>query len=406
MTALSQRPFVVYFITNSLSLLGLWMQKVSIGWLAWNLTESTFWTSFVALSLMAPAGFLGPFFGVLAEKWDMRKASITLKFLMFLVSLIIYFLQYIDAHSILSLAVLTIFYGILSALYHPVRLVFVSIVVKKVYLGSAIGLNSASFNASRVLGPAFAGFLMLYYGLELTFLASALMYIPIIFILFFLPLEKRNIQYSKKESFNQDLKEGFRYSINNKIIKRNLFIVLINALFVRGILEIQPTIAGEFLSGNSTSLSMITASAGVGALLASIFLGSSKYFQKNLIKLFLPMIFLGFSSSVLMGSFRELEVITLLFLIIGFSTTIVGIGSQTLIQLEVTEHYRARVLTWWSTISFGSLSIGGVLIGILGELIPLQLILIFTPLVGIFSYIYFIRRIDGFFSFSSKNINA
>ena len=90
MTALSYKPFAIYFVSNSLSLLGLWMQKVSIGWLAWNLTESTFWTSLVALSLMAPAGILGPFFGVWAEKWDMRKATIILKFLMFFISIVIF----------------------------------------------------------------------------------------------------------------------------------------------------------------------------------------------------------------------------------------------------------------------------------------------------------------------------
>ena len=96
----------------------------------------------------------------------------------------------------------------------------------------------------------------------------------------------------------------------------------------------------------------------------------------------------------------------LLFLFLGFSTTLIGIGTQTLIQLEVSEQFRARVLTWWSTISFGSLSIGGILIGLFGEIIPLELVLIITPIVGCLSYIYFFRRFNGSFSFSSKNVNA
>ena len=406
MTAFSHKPFAIYFISNSLSLLGLWMQKVSIGWLAWNLTESTFWTSFVALSLMAPAGILGPFFGVWAEKWDMRKATIILKVLMFFISIMIFYLQFIQAHSIFSIAVLTLIYGILSAIYHPVRLVFVSIVVKKSFLGSAIGLNSASFNASRVIGPAIAGFLMLHFDLQLTFLVSALLYLPIILILFFIPLEKRDTFSFRKETFKKDFFEGLRYSLKNKIIKINLYIVFINALFVRGVLEIQPTIAGEILSGSSTSLSLITASAGIGALLASIFLGSSKYLQNNLSKIFLPMIIFGFLSSLFIGIFNDIEIIILLFLFLGFSTTLIGIGTQTLIQLEVSEQFRARVLTWWSTISFGSLSIGGILIGLFGEIIPLELVLIITPIVGYLSYIYFLRRFNGSFSLSSKNVNA
>ena len=127
MSALTYKPFLIYFILNSLSLLGLWMQKVSVGWLAWHLTESTFWTSFITLSLMVPAGLLGPFFAVWAENWNMRKSSIILKSLMCLISFIIFYIQVFSYHTIVSLSVLSIIFGILSALYHPVRLVFVSI---------------------------------------------------------------------------------------------------------------------------------------------------------------------------------------------------------------------------------------------------------------------------------------
>ena len=163
MTALSHRPFLAYFITNSISLLGLWIQKIGVGWLTWQLTESTFWTSFVTLALMAPAGILGPFFAVWAENWNMRRASIVLKFLMFILASSVWYLQFLELHSVYSLALLSIFHGILSAMYHPVRLVFVSVIVEKKFLGSAIGLNSASFNASRVIGPSLAGFFIFFF---------------------------------------------------------------------------------------------------------------------------------------------------------------------------------------------------------------------------------------------------
>ena len=73
MNALTLRSFVYYFITNTLSLLGTWVQKVGLGWLAWQITESTFWTSVVSLILMAPVGFLGPLIAVFAENWDSRR---------------------------------------------------------------------------------------------------------------------------------------------------------------------------------------------------------------------------------------------------------------------------------------------------------------------------------------------
>ena len=84
MTALSNKPFTLYFLSNTIALLGLWIQKIGVGWLTWEITESTFWTSFVTLALMAPAGVIGPLFAVFAENWNMRTASIILKVLMFM----------------------------------------------------------------------------------------------------------------------------------------------------------------------------------------------------------------------------------------------------------------------------------------------------------------------------------
>ena len=73
-----------------------------------------------------------------------------------------------------------------------------------------------------------------------------------------------------------------------------------------------------------------------------------------------------------------------LFIFVGFSTTAVGIGTQTIIQLEVDDLYRARVLTWWSSVSFGSLTIGGILLGSIGEIIPLSIGMMIMPIVRFF----------------------
>ena len=392
MTAFSNRAFLYYFMSNSLALLGIWIQKIGVGWLTWQITESTFWTSFVTLALMAPAGILGPFFAVLAEKWDMRKASLILKILMFLTGVLIWYLQLINAHTLFTLAFLSILQGLLSACYHPVRLVFVSIVVPRSLLASAIGLNSASFNASRVIGPAFAGIFIALYDLQVTFLIAMVSYIPLIPVLIYMPLRFRKIDLTVTTKYIDRLIEGGRVALNTPIIFKGLFIVLINAFFVRGMLEIQPTIAGEILNADSSGLSLITASAGLGALLASIWIGLSKKTIGNHINLLVPMLLAGLIISSIIGLTNNLYLMSLLFIFIGFSTTTVGIGTQTIIQLEVDDIHRARVLTWWSSISFGSLTVGGIILGGVGEFIPMKFGLIFLPVLGLLifkSFIYF-----------------
>ena len=394
MTALSYRPFLTYFVTNSISLLGLWIQKIGVGWLTWNLTESTFWTSFVTLALMAPAGIFGPFFAVWAENWDMRKASIILKFLMFILASLVWYLQLLELHTVYSLALLSILHGILSAMYHPVRLVFVSVIVEKNLLGSAIGLNSASFNASRVIGPSLAGFFIFFFNLEKTFLISALSYLPLLPFLFMVPLRLRVSSKNQENNFIKNFKAGLKMAIKTKVILSSLFIVFVNAFFVRGILEIQPTIAGEMLLGSSTNLSIITATAGIGALFSSIWMSVRSLKKINLIKILFPMLICGFTSSLLMGLTGNLIFISSLFLVMGFSTTMIGISTQTIIQLEVNDKYRARVLTWWSTISFGSLTLGGIILGIAGEFFPIKLGIIFMPIMGFIFYRYFFGKFN------------
>ena len=392
MTAFSNKAFLSYFVSNSLALLGIWIQKIGVGWLTWHITESTFWTSFVTLALMAPAGILGPFFAVLAEKWNMRKASLVLKILMFLIGVLIWYLQLINAHTLFTLAFLSILQGLLSACYHPVRLVFVSIVVPRALLASAIGLNSASFNASRVIGPAFAGFFIAFYDLQVTFLIAMLSYIPLIPVLIYMPLRSRKIDLTVATKYIDSLIEGGRVALDTPIIFKGLFIVLINAFFVRGMLEIQPTIAGEILNANSSGLSLITASAGLGALLASIWIGFSKKNIGNHTNLLVPMLLAGLIISSIIGLTSNLYFMSLLFIFIGFSTTTVGIGTQTIIQLEVDDIHRARVLTWWSSVSFGSLTVGGIILGGVGEFIPMKFGLIFLPVLGLVifkSFVYF-----------------
>ena len=394
MTALSNRSFLAYFITNSISLLGLWIQKIGVGWLTWNLTESTFWTSFVTLALMAPAGVFGPFFAVWAENWDMRKASIILKLLMFVLASLVWYLQLLGLHTVYTLTSLSILHGILSAMYHPVRLVFVSVIVEKNLLGSAIGLNSASFNASRVIGPSLAGFFIFFFNLEKTFLISALSYLPLLPFLFIVPLRLRVSSKNQKNDFMKNFEDGLKIAIETKVILSSLFIVFVNAFFVRGILEIQPTIAGEMLFGSSTNLSIITATAGIGALFSSIWMSIRSLKKINLIKILFPMLIFGFTSSLLMGLTDDLIFISSLFLVMGFSTTMIGISTQTIIQLEVNDKYRARVLTWWSTISFGSLTLGGIILGIAGEFFPIKLGIIFMPIMGFIFYRYFFGKFN------------
>ena len=372
MNAFTLRPFVIYFLTNTLSLLGTWIQKVGLGWLTWQITESTFWTSFVSIALMAPVGIIGPFIAVYAESWDMRRAFLITKILMMLVSFVIFGLQYFDMHNLHSLIATSLALGLLSAVHHPIRLVFISIVVPRPYLASAIGLNSVSWNMSRVVGPGLSGFAIVLLGLAATFGIAVILYAPLIVALALLPLEPRAKAKPNADRFFQKMRDGGKVALQTPLIFTALCMVALNSFLVRGVLEIQPAIIGQILGGESQALATATAAAGVGALLASGWIGLGKLPPDFIQRCLWPMLAIGIVGTACLNLTSTIIPMSLIFVLTGFTATVAGIGAQTLIQLKVEEDYRARVMTWWSSVSFGSLTIGGILIGFFGDLTPIE----------------------------------
>ena len=372
MNALTIRPFVAYFLTNTMSLLGTWIQKVGLGWLTWQITESTFWTSFVSIALMAPVGIIGPFIAVYAESWNMRRAFLITKILMMTISFIIFGLQYFEMHNIHTLVVTSLLLGLLSAVHHPIRLVFISIVVPRPYLASAIGLNSVSWNMSRVVGPALSGFAIVILGLANTFGLAVILYAPLILALTLLPLEPRAKSKPNTDRFFQKLRDGGNVALQTPLIFTALCVVALNSFLVRGVLEIQPAIIGQILGGDSQALATATAAAGIGALLASIWIGLGKLPPDFIQRCLWPMLAVGILGTACLKMTSMIIPMSLIFALTGFTATVAGIGAQTLIQLKVDEDYRARVMTWWSSVSFGSLTIGGILIGFFGDFVPIE----------------------------------
>jgi len=382
MNAFTLRPFVIYFLTNTLSLLGTWIQKVGLGWLTWQITESTFWTSFVSIALMAPVGIIGPFIAVYAESWDMRRAFLITKILMMLISFVIFALQYFDMHNLHSLIATSLALGLLSAVHHPIRLVFISIVVPRPYLASAIGLNSVSWNMSRVVGPGLSGFAIVLLGLATTFGIAVILYAPLIVALALLPLEPRAKAKPNADRFFQKMRDGGRVALQTPLIFTALCMVALNSFLVRGVLEIQPAIIGQILGGESQALATATAAAGVGALLASGWIGLGKLSSDFIQRCLWPMLAIGIIGTACLNLTSMIIPMSLIFVLTGFTATVAGIGAQTLIQLKVEEDYRARVMTWWSSVSFGSLTLGGILIGFLGDLTPIEDAILMVMLPG------------------------
>src|SRR6202521_493876 len=175
--AFAHRNYRVYISGSSISLIGLWLQRVAVGWLAWTLTHSGAWLGLVSLADFLPVLVLAPFAGVLADRrdriWTIRitqwigcaQASV-------LAILVVY-----DVMTIEILFALVLMLGIASGVAQPSRLALIPTLVDRQSLASALAINSVVFNLARFIGPALAGVVIAEIGIAAAFAANAVSYI-------------------------------------------------------------------------------------------------------------------------------------------------------------------------------------------------------------------------------------
>jgi MFS family permease len=233
-------------------------------------------------------------------------------------------------------------------------------------LSEAVAAQSIVFNVSRFLGPAIAGVSIAAFGLWSAFAINAVSYFAMIAALLLLKLKPRPLA-DKSRHFLEDFKAGVAYTYTHPEISWQVLVVAISALTGRAAIVMLPAYAGGVFAGSSSVLATLTSVAGAGAVLAGIVLarlgaghGLRRATVFGTIATGLLLIVLGVNDNFVTG--------ILVIAVLGFCLTLVGIGSQTLIQTAVTEQMRGRVLSLWAAVAFSAPALGGLVIGLAAEI--------------------------------------
>ena len=153
---LAQRSFVIYLTGSVFSLHGLWIQRVAIGWLAWELTGSKAWLGLLALAELMPVVIFGPVFGVWADRLDQKTVAFVTNGINILLCALLALLTALGAMHIYTLWLITALLGCVSSAFQPVRLSLIPSLVPRELLSEAVAAQSIVFNVSRFLGTAIA----------------------------------------------------------------------------------------------------------------------------------------------------------------------------------------------------------------------------------------------------------
>ena len=358
-------------VGHTLAATGRWMKRTAVGWLAWELTESTSWLGIVAFADLVPMMLFVILSGAIADRVGLMRIVKLSQILSGLIATLFAALIFTDLITIEAIVVLSVFFGSAEALSSPARMSAVHALVPREDLSSAIALGAAAFNASRIVGPAIAGALIVW-----TDSGTVIALCAVIFFVFYLLL--RTISIAEIASGKQlsselfiDIWRGFQYVHGNPGIRYLMFLMVTVSLFLRPVIELMPGVSGQVFNAGPAGLSLLLGAIGAGALPTSLWL-ARRGEMTGLTGLVTYSILGGGVALMLSMVSGHLWIAVAMLMVVGMFMLIGNVGAQSLIQNAAESHVRARVLSVFIVFAHGLPAIGAVIIGWIASYVGLE----------------------------------
>jgi predicted MFS family arabinose efflux permease len=389
--AFSHRNYRVYQSGNIFSLVGTWVQRVGVGWLAWEMTHSPFWLGAIAAAELAPSIIFGPIGGAVADRMSRLALIRSTQGLLAVVALATGLLTLGGQMTPWLLLILNALAGIVVSFGQPARLSMVRALVPVASLPSAVATNSIMWNMARFIGPALAGFIIAQYGVAWAFLLNAISYSAFIFALFSLNLPPRPINTRAKTSLLADMKEGVAYVSRHPGLGPVLLLLIVNAVTVRPYVELLPGFADAVFGAGVDGFVALTAAIGIGAIIAGIWVGGREGFA-GLTRIAIDGVLLMAVAVLVFAATDSLWAGLFGAALSGGAMVISGVAMQSLIQQATDPDKLSRVLSLYGLSFRAGPAAGALIMGAASEIYGLQAPVIVGALICLVGWIWARRR--------------
>ncbi|MGA2529749.1 MAG: MFS transporter [Acidimicrobiales bacterium] len=343
-----------------ISLTGSWMQRVGQDWLVLRLTHNSGTAIGITTGLQfLPILLFGLQGGVIADRFSKRKLILATQVTMALLALGLGLLDLSGAATLYDVYLFAFLLGMATALDNPTRQAFVSELVGPDQLPNAVGLNSATFNAARIFGPAAAGLLIEGVGTAWAFLGNAASFIAVIAGLVMMrPAELFPAPRLVRQRGNT--REGLSYVLARKELL--LPIVLVGIVGTFGI-NFQITLAlidKVVFHRGAAAFGLLSSLLAAGALVGALF-GARRQHPTTRLVIFGAIAFGVLEIAVgLMPSF----VLVAIFLVpLGLANITFSTAANSSVQLASAPEMRGRVMGIYMLVFVGGTPLGAPLVG-------------------------------------------
>jgi MFS family permease len=398
--AFRHRNYRLFFGGQLISLIGTWMQQVAQAWLVLQLTHDPLWLGLVSVAQFGPVIIFGLFGGVVADHLPKRRTLIVTQSVAMVLAFILFGLTASGVVEVWHVMILAVLLGINNAIDMPTRQSFAVEMVGREDMTNAVGLNSAQFNASRILGPAVAGLLIGAFDISIAFLINGISYIAVIAAYLAMreselrPIEPMDRPTSVRGVL-ENLAEGARYVRNTPLVLLSVVVVGLVATFGMNFQVLIPPLADNVLHVGASGYGFLMAASGVGSTITALWVAFSR--KVGPLPIVMGAIALGLGS-ILLAVSTSFAVSLLAMFIVGAGGIGMAVTANTTIQMAVPDQLRGRVMSVYTTVFAGSVPAGGLLMGAIASTwgVPLSLMIgaLLSLVVGIGAW-YWLSRIHG-----------
>jgi MFS family permease len=364
-SAMRHRNFRLYVTGQLISGIGTWMQIIAQGWLVYDLSRSELALGIVGFASALPALLITPWGGVIVDRVPIRKLLVLTQTGSMMLALILSALALTGTVQVWHVVVLAVGLGVLNAFDGPARQAFVVEMVGREDMSNAIALNSMAFNGSRIIGPAIGGILLAAVGAGWCFFWNGITFLAVIVGLLAMripPTERKKSTLSPL----QQMASGVVYANNSIAVRGLLFMALILSLFGITYSTVLPAFVDEVLHQGPTAFGALNTVAGVGALITAFLI--ARFGENGRRGQWLSYVSIGFPLVLAVFAFNRsypLALILGIFLGIGFMGQFTLIN--TLLQSNITDEMRGRVMSLYTLTFFGFTPFGNLVLGAVAE---------------------------------------
>jgi len=365
--ALRHRNFRLFWCGQLVSLIGTWMQGLGQQWLVYVLTGSALKLGIVSAFQTLPVLLFSLFGGVVADRVPKRALIICTQTASMLLALILGLLTWAHVVQLWQVYLLAFLLGTVNAFDMPARQAFVVEMVGREDLMNAIALNSSIFNGSRVLGPAAGAYIITAVGIAGCFFLNSLSFIAVIVGLFLMRIPRQAGPRAARRNPARQIGEGLAYIRQDRRVSLVFLLVSFVAIFaIPFYMTLMPVIADQTLHVGVTGLGTLSASLGLGSVIAAVALAYTNTPEQR--RLFLMLGAITGSALLILFSFSQLFLLSLALLAgVGFCVVANNATGNTIIQSYVPDHLRGRVMSVWSLVVVGLAPVGSFFAGSLAD---------------------------------------